>query len=187
LPIHGGSVRLYVGRDREIRSSIQTLLETEAKRGFHAAEGYADFAGRVEQVKQRLCAIVDQQKAAGETLAAYGAAAKGTTMLAYCGLGKDSLDYVVDRNPYKQGRYMPGCRLPIFAPERLTTDRPDGVLLLTWNFAREILAQQETYLQQGGRFILPIPEPRIVASSAALDGAMPRQGVASAHSPSIHS
>ena len=92
------------------------------------------------------------------------------TLLAFCKLGKESLDYVVDRNPYEQGRYMPGCSLPILAPERLAADRPDAVLLLTWTFAKEILAQQESHLQQGGRFIVPIPEPRTVASSAAVAG-----------------
>jgi SAM-dependent methyltransferase len=187
LPIHGGSVRIFVGRNQDVRPSVRELLEMEATRGFHAADGYADFAGRVERVKENLRAIVDELKAAGETIVAYGAAAKGTTMLAYCGLGRDSLDYVVDRNPYKQGRAMPGCRLPIHAPERLMADRPDAVLLLTWNFAREILDQQQAYLDQGGRFILPIPEPRIVVSIAALDGVPPRPGAASAHSSSIHS
>jgi SAM-dependent methyltransferase len=170
LPIHGGSVRLYVGREDDVAPAVGELLAAEAERGFHGTERYVDFAKRVELVKHNLLAIVEQHKAAGETLVAYGAAAKGTTLLAYCGLGLDSLDYVVDRNPYKHGRYMPGCRLPIFAADRLVDDQPDAVLLLTWNFATEILAQQATYLEKGGRFIVPIPEPTVIASSSGLTG-----------------
>ena len=188
LSIHGGSVRLYVGR-KELRPSVKELMDAEAKRGFHRADGYADFASRVEHVKQSLRAIVAERKAAGETLIAYGAAAKGTTMLAYCGLGKESLDYVVDKNPYKQGRYMPGCRLPILAPEQVMIDRPDAVLLLPWNFAREIMAQQEAYLEQGGRFIVPIPEPRVITSPSSLvdAAAAPQPDALSPQALSSHS
>jgi hypothetical protein len=99
-------------------------------------------------------------KAEGRTLAAYGAAAKGSTLLNYFGIGRDVLDFVVDRSTYKQGRFMPGVRLPIYSPERLLEARPDYVLLLTWNFAKEILEQQAEYRARGGRFVIPWRAPR---------------------------
>ena len=101
-------------------------------------------------------------KAQGHTIAAYGAAAKGTVLLNAFGIGTDTLDFVADRSPYKQGLYMPGVHIPIVPPERLVVDRPDVCLLLAWNFADEILAQQGEYRDLGGRFLIPIPHPRLV-------------------------
>jgi hypothetical protein len=162
LPIHGGSLRIYVGRRAAVQPAVTTLLEAEKIAGFDGPEPYLRFADRARRLRDALCTLVHGLKAEGRRLAAYGAAAKGTTLLSYCGLGIEILDYVVDRNRFKQGRYMPGSRLEIRPVEQLLADQPDDTLLLTWNFADEILEQQTEYRARGGRFIIPIPEPRIV-------------------------
>jgi SAM-dependent methyltransferase len=162
LPIHGGSLRIYVGRRAAVQPSARGLLEAEKAAGFDGPEPYLRFADRARRLREALRTLVHGLKAEGRRLAAYGAAAKGTTLLSYCGLGTDVLDYVVDRNRFKHGRYMPGSRLEIRPVEQLIADQPDETLLLTWNFADEILEQQAEYRARGGRFIIPVPQPRIV-------------------------
>jgi SAM-dependent methyltransferase len=162
LSIHGGSLRIHVGHLEALQPAVGDLLAAEREAGLDRPEPYLRFAERVQGVREALRAMVRRLKGEGARLAAYGAAAKGTTLLSYCGLDRAVIDYVVDRNAFKQGRYMPGSKLPILAPEKLLEDRPDCTLLLPWNFADEILAQQAAYRAQGGRFLIPIPEPRLV-------------------------
>jgi hypothetical protein len=123
---------------------------------------YRAFAAKVEGMKDALRELLSGFKGEGKRLAAYGAAAKGSTLLNYFQIGRETLDFVVDRSTHKQGRFMPGVGLPIVEPGRLLEVMPDYVLLLTWNFADEILEQQAEYRRRGGRFVIPVPEVRVV-------------------------
>ncbi len=164
LMVHGGSLRLTVERADSAKPtpSVQQMLDEEQALGVEQPEFFRGFDERVVHLKQTLPTLLSDLKGRGKQLAAYGAAAKGTTLLNYCGIGDDVIDYVVDRNPHKQGHFLPGTRLPIYSTDRLLEDRPDYVLLLTWNFADEILQQQAAFRATGGKFILPVPEPKIV-------------------------
>lgn len=164
IPIHGGSLRLFVAHDSQARPSavVESLLREETAWGVYRIGYYLEFRRKVEQVKKSLRSLLESLRGDGKRVAAYGAAAKGVVLLNYCGIGKEFLQFVVDRSPYKQGRYMPGVRLPIYPSSRLLEDMPDYTLLLAWNFADEILEQQAEYRRRGGRFIIPIPEATIV-------------------------
>jgi SAM-dependent methyltransferase len=166
LPIHGGSLRLYAvpAASPEARptEAVRAMLTAEAQAGVVRPDYYADFAARVERLRADLIALLRRLKADGKRLAAYGASAKGSTLLNYFGIGGETLEFVADRSTVKQGRFTPGTRLPIVPPSALLERRPDYTLLLTWNFAEEILAQQASYRAAGGRFIIPLPTPTIV-------------------------
>ena len=161
LPTHGGSLRIYGRRrDDEIRTvdpAVAELLEREARAGLGTLEPYQRFGERVRDTRRRLLEFLAEAKRDGKAIAGYGAAAKGNTLLNYCGIGAETLDYVVDRSPHKQGCFLPGTRLPIHPPERLFETRPDLVLILPWNIRDEVMEQMAGIREWGGRFVVAIP------------------------------
>jgi C-methyltransferase C-terminal domain len=147
---------------RPVESAVADLANEESAAGLTSAARYAGFSRDVQSLCADLVALLRRLRAEGRRLAAYGAPAKGTVLLNACGIGPDLLEFTVDRSPHKQGRLIPGVRLPIRAPEALLEGMPDFTLLLPWNIADEIVEQQAAYLRRGGAFILPVPAPQIV-------------------------
>ena len=169
LPVHGGSLRLTVSRTPARSAELDALFAHEAALGVDKELFYQDFADRVRALRDSLASLLVAERANGKRIACYGAAAKGATMVNYLDLGEGFFEFVADANAYKQGKYMPGQRIPIRHPDQLVAYQPDYVLLLAWNFAGEVMRQQATYRERGGSFIIPVPEPRIVPPEAPID------------------
>ncbi|MCC7086366.1 MAG: class I SAM-dependent methyltransferase [Pirellulales bacterium] len=165
ISTHGGSLRFYV-KHREnsrlaIHANVSQVADYERRAGLYELAGYRGFAEKTAEVKRRLLDFLINARRAGHSVAGYGAPGKGNTLLNYCGIGRDLLSYTVDRNPYKQGKFLPGSRIPIFAPQRISETRPDFVLILPWNLKDEIAGQLAYVREWGGRLVTPIPELQV--------------------------
>lgn len=184
LPTHGGSIRLWASpaaAGREPNPSVQRVLELEADAGLHDVAGYRQLQSTADEARRELLGFLLEQRASGARVVAYGAPGKGNTLLNYCGIRSDLIEYIVDRNPYKHGRYTPGTRIPIHPPERIASDHPDVVVVLPWNLRTELIDQLGYVADWGGRLVFPLPsldivDPRPRAEDApdvieSLDGA----------------
>lgn len=162
MPIHGGTLRMFIEKHKDYGDTVLKYLEKERVSGINTEAYYKTFTDRISGIKEELLAILADIKSQGKRIAGYGAAAKANTFMSYVGIGDNYLDYILDLSKFKQGLYMSGNHLPIVSPEKLKKDMPDYVMILAWNFAKEIIAQQEAYQKKGGKFIVPIPDPTII-------------------------
>ena len=165
VPVHGGSIRMYAGKKEKYSShaaAVIAMAEDERKTGLTAPETFENFAEKTRDTREKLCSLLESLKAEGKSIAAYGAPAKGNTLLNYCGIDTRLLDFAVDKNPLKVGLYTPGAHLPVLPVSAVLERQPDYLLILAWNFADEIIKQQSEFEARGGKFIIPIPEPRII-------------------------
>lgn len=166
LPTHGGSLRIYAAhaenKARPVAASVTTLKQRERGAGLERLETYAGFAEQVKETKRRLLEFLITAKRAGKTVVGYGAPAKGNTLLNYCGIRGDFVDYTVDRSPHKQGKFLPGTHIPIHHPDKIRETRPDYLLILPWNIKDEVMEQMTDIRQWGGKFIVPIPEVEVL-------------------------
>jgi novobiocin biosynthesis protein NovU/D-mycarose 3-C-methyltransferase len=165
VPVHGGSIRLYVSKEdsqRTPKPSVARFEANEEKLGFNSEKPYRDFADRVVAIRDDLRDMLATLKGQEKKIAGYGAAAKGNTLLNWCKIGPDTIEYIVDDTPAKQGKFTPGTKIPIVSRARLSDERPDYLLILAWNWLQEIMRKEASYMAGGGRFIVPIPTPRIL-------------------------
>jgi hypothetical protein len=166
IPTHGGSLRVYAHHQADLTNpvtpSVKELLVTEEAFGLTDVDRYRRFAAQVEETKRGVLDLLIRLKRDGATIAGYGAPGKGNTLLNYCGIRSDFLDFTVDRNPYKQGKFLPGTHIPIHAPEEIDRQRPDYVFILPWNVRDEIVSQISHIREWGGQFIVPIPSATVL-------------------------
>ncbi|NOY28842.1 MAG: class I SAM-dependent methyltransferase [Planctomycetes bacterium] len=165
LSTHGGSLRIYArhseDQSKPIAKSVGQLHDLEIEKGYTRLKTYTDFAEQVVETKRKLLKFLIQAKREGKTIVGYGAPGKGNTLLNFCGIRTDFLDYTVDRNPMKQNTFLPGSRIPVYAPEKIAETRPDYVLILPWNLKKEIMDQLAYIREWGGQFVVPIPETQV--------------------------
>jgi SAM-dependent methyltransferase len=165
LPTHGGSLRIYgchsTDATKQTSHRVSELRDLEKLAGFMTLDYYSVFAEQVKETKRKLLEFLIDAKREGKSIAGYGAPGKGNTLLNYCGIRTDFLDFTVDRSPYKQGKFLPGTHIPIFHPDKITEMRPDYVLILPWNFKDEIMRQMSYIRDWGAKFVVPIPEVRV--------------------------
>lgn len=168
LPTHGGSLRIFArhtedaGDLRAVTPRVEAMRKQETDFGLTRMETYTSFDEKVKATKRKLLKFLIEAKEAGKTVVGYGAAAKGVTLVNYCGVGTDLIDYVVDKSPYKQNRFLPGVRIPIHAPEKIFETTPDYVLILPWNIRHEVKEQMAAIREWGGKFVVPIPEVTVL-------------------------
>jgi hypothetical protein len=170
VPLHGGSLLFHVAHATapyQPSLRLRALLVKEAALELGAVATWESFARRVAQLRQDLLLFFDDAAHVGQVIVGYGAPAKATTLLSYCGMGVRHLPYIVDKSPHKQGKYTPGTHIPVHDPARLLEDQPDCVLILAWNFAEEVMRQQQAFWRRGGRFAVPIPAPQLVSVALA--------------------
>jgi SAM-dependent methyltransferase len=165
IPTHGGSLRIYAqhaeDRSRPVASTVDELRSREERAGLKRLQTYSAFEEQVKETKRKLLEFLIAAKRSGKSIVGYGAPGKGNTLLNYCGIRTDFLDYTVDRNPYKHYKFLPGTHIPIFPPDRIQQTRPDYVLILPWNLKDEIIGQLAYVREWGGKFVVPIPEVEI--------------------------
>jgi hypothetical protein len=162
---HGGSVRIYARHaddaTKPVHERVRAMKERERRAGHFDLSYYASFGERVKESKRRLLAFLIEAKRAGKSVACYGAPGKGNTLLNYCGIRTDFVDYTVDRSPHKQGNFLPGSRIPICHPDKVRETRPDYLFILPWNLREEIMKQMSHIRDWGGKFVVPIPDVKV--------------------------
>lgn len=166
LPTHGGSIRIIGCHDNDeskpVTERAREMISRETAAGLTGLAAYSEFAERVRETKRKLVEFLVDAKRQGKTIAGYGAPGKGNTLLNYCGIGTDFVDFTVDRNPYKQNTYLPGSRIPVYEPDKIFEAKPDYLLILPWNLKDEIVKQMAEIREWGGQFVVPIPEVTVI-------------------------